>query len=239
MGSRYFFWSILGSHFGARDFRKRAQGGHFGPKAARARRFFFDFRDFFSSSFVCLFLVTFWTSKPSRKYSFYHAFSTSHAFCKLVENGPKMDPRGGPRGPTMTLRRALDRKRRQAHALAYFGRSRAAPAALIFTCSLILGGLFAISRGKQRLRPPPPEPRKRLRTHAKSCPEPPLGACADSGPTLGRFGADLGSIWGSIWGPFLTNLGCLLGPFWTPLKNFGQCWTHLKNLSYLFFPLCH
>ena len=148
-GPSRFCLSILGSHFGPRNFRKRAQGGHFGPKAARARRFFFDFRDFFSSSFVCLFLVTFWTSKPSRKYSFYHAFSTSHAFCKLVENGPKMDPRGGPRGPTMTLRRALDRKRRQTHALAYFGRSRAAPAALILPWSSIWEGLFGIPGGAE------------------------------------------------------------------------------------------
>ena len=214
-GLSRFFLSILGSHFGARDFRKRAQGGHFGPKAARARRFFFDFRDFCSSSFVCLFLVTFWTSKPSRKYCFYHAFSTSHAFCKLVENGPKMDPRGGPRGPTMTLRRALDRKRRQTHALAYFGRSRAAPAALIFTCSLILGGLFAISRGKQRLRPPPPEPRKRLRTHAKSCPGPLWTPARILGPLwvdFCRFWVDCGVNFGTILDQSGMYFGMILDP---------------------------
>ena len=167
-GPSIFFFVNFGIPFWAPEFPQEGPGGPFWSKSCPRASFFFDFRDFFSSSFVCLFLVTFWTSKPSRKYCFYHAFSTSHAFCKLVENGPKMDPRGGPRGPTMTLRRALDRKRRQTHALAYFGRSRAAPAALIFTCSLILGGLFAISRGKQRLWPSPPEPRERLRTHAKS-----------------------------------------------------------------------
>ena len=91
------------------------------------------------------------------------------------------------------------------------------------------GGSFWAPRGRPRFFRGARGGRFGTRKRAKSRPGPSLGACADAGPTLGRFGVDLGSIWGSILEPFWIYLGCILGRFWI----------HLKNFPCLSFPLCH
>ena len=141
-------------------------------------------------------------------------YFSEEKLCFLRSQGrPKWSP-GAPWGSQNDARKGTKSKRRKRNILVSLCRFCVVPDALIFTCSLILGGLFAISRGKQRTRAPPPEPRKRVRTHAKSCPGPLWTPARIARDPFGHFGSilvDWGSIWGSILEPFWINVGCILG----------------------------